>query len=175
MGLPWSFDQEHSTLSEDFTTRIKTIFAELVEQNIIQESYHLVYRSTQYQTTLAETDITFLPTKRKQYTARYFVSTKNNSLDLLVEHPEFIFADVAIAIHPTHKKAKLLKGQEVIIPIINKKIPIIIDDRVDFANHGGICRITPGHDQLSLAIAKDHNLPLDCYAVDEHGYFTSHA
>lgn len=175
LGLPWSFDQEHSTLSEDFTTRIKTIFAELVEQNIIQESYHLVYRSTQYQTTLAETDITFLPTKRKQYTARYFVSTKNNSLDLLVEHPEFIFADVAIAIHPTHKKAKLLKGQEVIIPIINKKIPIIIDDRVDFANHGGICRITPGHDQLSLAIAKDHNLPLDCYAVDEHGYFTSHA
>lgn len=64
------------------------------------------------------------------------MSTKNHSLDIYVQDPGTIFGDVAIAINPLHKKAKILKGQMVIIPIINKTIPVIIDERADFATHG---------------------------------------
>lgn len=62
-----------------------------------------------------------------------------------------------------------------IIPIINKTIPIIVDERVDFASHGGIMRITPAHNDLSLSIAKDHDLPLNVESYDSHGNFSEHA
>lgn len=158
-----------------FQFLLQQFFAEHLRKGTFFEDRFLVYRSPKHQTPLPADLVHHIPAKKSRYTIKYFVSTKNHSLDVMTESPETIFGDVAIALHPQHKKAKQLKGQEAIIPIINKTIPIIIDERADFTRYGGVYRVTPGHDKLGLAIAKDHNLPIDTYAIDKDGYFTDNA
>jgi len=78
-------------------------------------------------------------------------------------------------VHPDNKRYHNLVGQKAIIPIVNRTIPIIADDRVDMFVNNGIMRITPAHDLFSLQIAKDHELPIDHFAIDQDGCFTKHA
>lgn len=158
-----------------FAHTLQQFFAKHFREEHIFEDRFLVYRSPKHQTPISSDLVEHIPSKKNRYTIKYFVSTKNHSLDVMTEDPETIFGDVAIALHPQHKKAKQLKGQEAIIPIINKTIPIIIDERADFTRYWGVYRVTPGHDKLWLAIAKDHNLPIDTYAIDKDGYFTENA
>lgn len=108
----------------------------------------------------------------KQYNLRYFVDTKNISLIIPTLHPETIFADVAIAVHPDDKRYKKLIKSKVIIPIINKTIPIIGEESVDITKNNGIMRITPTHDTKSLIIAQKHGLKIDKFAIDKNGCFT---
>ncbi len=169
--LSWfSFYQDMS-----FQFLLQQFFAEHIRKWTFFEDRFLVYRSPKYQTPISSDLVHHIPTKKSRYTIKYFVSTKNHSLDIITDTPETIFGDVAIAIHPQHKKAKALKGQEAIIPIINKTIPIIIDERADFTRYWWVYRVTPGHDKVWLAIAKDHNLSIDTYAIDKDGYFTEKA
>ncbi|HCY21768.1 TPA: hypothetical protein DIC40_08220 [Patescibacteria group bacterium] len=131
-----------------FAFSLQQFFAEHLRKGTLFEDRFLVYRSPKHQTPVASDLVEHISNKKNRYTIKYFVSTKNHSLDVMTESPETIFGDVAIAIHPQHKKAKQLKGQEAIIPIINKTIPIIIDERADFTRYGGVYRVTPGHDKL---------------------------
>ncbi len=163
----------HKDLS--FSFLLQEFFAEQFRKGVIYEDRFLVYRSPKHQTPVPSDLVEHISCNKKHYTIKYFISTKNHSLDVMTESPETIFWDVAIAIHPQHKKAKQLKWQEAIIPIINKTIPIIIDERADFTRYWWVYRVTPGHDKLWLAIAKDHNLPIDTYAIDKHWYFTNSA
>lgn len=151
------------------------LFARLFATDCITHTYQSVYRNTRYQTIAPPENVRFEIEDDTAYTVKYFISTKNHSLDVYIEDAATMFGDVAIAFNPLHKKAKLLKGQMAIIPITNRTIPIIVDDRVVFASHGGIMRITPAHDTVSLAIAKDHNLPLNIESYDSYGNFSEHA
>lgn len=166
---------EHMTFIPEFSSRVGTLFAKLFKKGVIRYDYQSVYRNTRYQTIAPSENVRFENEETLAYTVKYFVSTKNHSLDIYVKDPSTIFGDVAIAINPLHKKAKVLKGQMAIIPIINKTIPIIIDERADFGEHWWIMRITPAHDKVSLTIAKDHGLPLDIESFDSFWNFSSHA
>ncbi len=167
--LKGNFDRDKDI---SFSFFLQDFFAENYRKWIFFEDRFLVYRSPKNQTPIDFDLVEQIPSKKNRYTIKYFVSTKNHSLDVITENPETIFWDVAIAIHPQHKKAKQLKWQEAIIPIINKTIPIIIDERADFTRYWWVYRVTPGHDKLWLAIAKDHDLPIDTYAIDKDGFFT---
>lgn len=175
LGL-WGLTQhEHISIFPEFSSRVGNLFAKLFAKWCIKYTYQSVYRNTRYQTIAPPENVKFEIQDATAYTVKYFVSTKNHSLDVYLEDASTMFWDVAIAFNPLHKKAKLLKGQMAIIPIINKTIPIIVDERVDFASHGGIMRITPAHNDLSLSIAKDHDLPLNVESYDSHGNFSEHA
>ncbi len=157
------------------TFATQELFSHYIRSWIIYQDTRVVYRSSKKESPVTTDIVKKIPWKKNRYTLKYFVSTKNHSLDVLTTTPETIFWDVAIAIHPQHKKAKQLKNQEAIIPIINKTIPIIIDERADFTRYGGIYRVTPWHDKIGLAIAKDHGLPTDVYAIDAHWFFSEYA
>ena len=175
LGLGGLTQQEYISILPEFSSRVGSLFAKLFAKWCIKNTYQSVYRNTRYQTIAPPENVKFEIQDMTAYTVKYFVSTKNHSLDVYIEDASTMFWDVAIAFNPLHKKAKLLKGQMAIIPIINKTIPIILDDRVDFASHGGIMRITPAHDDLSLSIAKDHDLPLNVESYDSYGNFSEHA
>ncbi|MEI7920038.1 MAG: hypothetical protein WCH65_07990 [bacterium] len=106
---------------------------------------------------------------------RYFIDTKNISLIVPTTFPETIFADVALAVHPDDKRYKKLIKNKVIIPIINKSIPIITDESVDPTKGTGIMRITPAHDKKSLIIAQKHGLETNKFAIDKNGCFAKTA
>jgi valyl-tRNA synthetase len=171
-GIFCGIDTDNVVYSERNTNFVRNLFVELVNEGRIYEDCSINYRSIEEQKTLGTDELSQKKTKVKQYNLRYFVDTKNISLIIPTLRPETIFADVALAVNPDDKRYKKLIKSKVIIPIINKTIPIIGDDSVDPMKGTGIMRITPAHDQKSLIIAQKHGLQIDKFAIDKVGCFT---
>jgi len=174
-GIFFGIDTDNVVYSERNTNFVRNLFVELVQEGHIYEDYSINYRSIQEQKTLGTDEIQYKKMDVKQYNLRYFVDTKNISLIVPTLRPETLFADVALAVHPDDKRYKKIVKNKVIIPIINKSIPIIADESVDPTKGTGIIRITPAHDKKSLMIAQKHGLVLDKFAIDKSGCFTKSA
>lgn len=171
-GIFFGIDTDNIVYSERNTNFVRNLFVELVNEWHIYEDCSINYRSIDEQKTLGTDELQMKKMNVKQYNLRYFVDTKNISLIIPTLRPETIFADVAIAVHPDDKRYKKLVKNKVIIPIINKTIPIIADESVDPTKGTGIIRITPAHDKKSLMIAQKHGLKIDKFAIDKSGCFT---
>ena len=142
-GIFFGIDIDNMVYSERNTNFVRNLFIQLVNEGHIYEDYSINYRSIKEQKTLGSDEIQWKSMKTKEYNIRYFVDTKNISLIVPTLRPETIFADVALAVHPDDKRYKKLIQSKVIIPIINKAIPIIADEEVNSAKGTGIMRITP--------------------------------
>lgn len=171
-GIFFGIDTDNIVYSERNTNFVRNLFVELVNEGRIYEDCSINYRSIEGQKTLGTDELQRKKMNIKQYNLRYFVDTKNISLIVPTLRPETIFADVALAVHPDDKRYKKIVKSKVIIPIINKTIPIIADESVDPMKGTGIMRITPAHDEKSLAIAQKHGLKIDKFAIDKSGCFT---
>lgn len=106
---------------------------------------------------------------------RFFMEGKKDVITATISTISFLFGAVAIAVNPNDKRYKKIIGRNLLIPIINKPIPIVGDNRIDATRHTGAVVLTPAHDRIHLNIAQANNLPTDIYAIDEHGFFTHHA
>lgn len=174
-GIFFGIDTDNVVYSERNTNFVRNLFVQLVQEGHIYEDCSINYWSLEQQKTLGADELYHKKMQTKQYNLRYFVDTKNISLIVPTLWPETIFADVALAVHPDDKRYKKLLKNKVIIPIINKTIPIIADESVDPMKGTGIMRITPAHDKKSLMIAQKHNLKIDKFAIDKSGCFTTSA
>lgn len=130
-GIFFDIDPDNIVYSEKNTNFVRNMFVELVKEGHIYEDYSINYRDIKEQKTLGNDEIQEKKMQVKQYNLRYFVDTKNISLIVPTLRPETIFADVALAVNPDDKRYKKLLKNKVIIPIINKTIPIIADPSVD--------------------------------------------
>ena len=166
-GVFFGIDTDNIVYSERNTNFVRNLFVQLVQEGHIYEDCSINYRSLQEQKTLGTDEIQHKKMQVKQYNLRYFIDTKNISIIVPTTCPETIFADVALAVHPDDKRYKKLIKNKVIIPIINKTIPIITDESVDPMKGTGIMRITPAHDKKSLMIAQKHQLQIDKFAIDK--------
>ena len=95
--IDWDSNHEASIFGEDFSIRLKNKFAELIKKWYIQQEFDIVYRSTQTQTILPQDEVIFQKKPGKKYVIKYFVSTKNHSLEIATTSPETMFWDAAIA------------------------------------------------------------------------------
>jgi hypothetical protein len=120
-------------------------------------------------------DITFVPRACDIHRIRCFVDSKKESIILYMTDIHLLFAIVAIAVDPNDRRYKKLIWKKIIIPIINRIVPVVADESVSSSLYNGMKPIIPCHDRDSLFIAQRHNLPCDIYAIDHLGYFSSHA
>jgi len=174
-GIFFGIDTDNVVYSERNTNFVRNLFVELVNEGHIYEDCSINHRSIKEQKTLGTDELEYKKMQVKQYNIRYFVDTKNISLIVPTLRPETIFADVALAVHPDDKRYKKLVNNKVIIPIINRAIPIISDESVDPMKWTGIMRVTPAHDKKSLMIAQKKELKIDTFAIDKNGCFTKSA
>jgi len=135
----------------------------------------VVNRSPAAESVVSDIEVDFKEEEEKLYYVRYFVDTKKHVMIVATTRPETIFADVALAVNPLDKRYKKLIGKKVIIPIINRTIPIIADEYVDMTFGTGALKITPAHDPNDFDIAKKHQLPLDVFAFNRDEIFTEQA
>lgn len=175
LGL-WSYQKrEDFVLSEQFNFYLRKVFVDLYQQNKIFLQKEIAYRSKDLQTNLFKNSIKTKSLKVKEYSIKYFVDSKWHAITIPTKSLETIFADVAIAVNPQDKRYKKFIGQKVIIPIVNRIIPIIWDEDIDSFKWSWACRVTPWHDKFGLKLAQKHNLPTDVFAVDTHWNFTEYA
>lgn len=164
-----------NNFSERFNIYLRKVFGDLYNHNKISLDKREVHWSNDLQTNLFNNNILVQKKKTKQYNVKYFIDSKGNAVIIPIIDLQTIFGDVAVAVNPQDKRYKKLIWQNVIIPIINKIIPIVWDEDVDSFNGSWVCRITPWHDQNGFNMAQKHNLPTDIYAFDIHWNFSEHA
>jgi len=112
--------------------------------------------------------------KGKLYHITYFVAGSDSEVVVATTRPETMLGDVAVAVHPKDKRyKKLLKAKKMLIlPIVNKEIPLIADEMVDMEFGTGAVKITPAHDPNDFQVGKRHNLPLDKIVLGKDGKMT---
>lgn len=139
------------------------------------EGTRIVNRSIGTQSVISDLEVVYKEEEGTLYYLKYFIEGKGESITIATTRPETIFADVAIAVSPHDKRYKKMIGKKVLIPIINKPIPIIADAAVDMTFGTGALKVTPTHDPIDFDIGQRNNLPLDIYAIDKKGLFTQQA
>lgn len=172
-----SLDQSmyNNSLHIPFQMFSQEILLRLAQEDFLKRKKAVVYWSEKHQTALNQTDIQYVPRAKMVHGIRYFIDMKKESFVIPTHRPETLFGDVALAVHPLDRRFKKMVGKKVIVPIINKIIPIVADEAVEIADPIGLYRVTPAHDKKSFEIAQRHGLPLDIYAYDKQGLFTEHA
>lgn len=164
----------HQIWTEKFNCYLRNVFWEIYEKRIFVKK-ETSFRSKNLQTDVPDINIKKVEKDVVEYTLKYFIESKWYAITLNTTDINTIFGDVAVAVNPIDKRYKKLVWQNVIIPIINKTIPIIADESVDIFQWTWVQRVTPWHDNWSLEIAEKHNLPTDVYAIDTDGTFSENA
>ena len=167
----WS--REQFTLSEKLSRAVRKSFSNLYKKWKIYRSNYIVNWCPRCQTVLSDIEVKYKEEKGKLYYIRYFVEWKWYYITVATTRPETMFADVAVAVNPKDRRYKKYIWKKVLIPIINKSIPVIADEHVDPQFGTWALKITPTHDPDDFEIAQRHNLPMDRFAIDKDGKFTS--
>lgn len=160
--------------TEEFNIYLRNVFWDIYEKKIFVKKETALW-SKDLQMDLHKYNVIKSEKDILEYTIKYFVESKWFAIQVVTTDITTIFWDVAVAVNPIDKRYKKIIWQNVIIPIINRCIPIIADESVEIFKWTWVQRVTPGHDDRSLNIAEKHNLPTDVYAIDTDGTFSEHA
>ncbi len=135
----------------------------------------MVNYSPALESVISDIEVEHEEVEEKMYYINYFVSGSDKELLVATTRPETLLGDQAVAVHPKDKRYKKLIGRSVVLPIVNKEIPIIADEMVDMDFGTGVVKITPAHDPSDFETAKRHGLRMDYKVIDKNGMMTAEA
>ena len=173
-GASADWSKMRFTLDEDLNENVRKAFVDLYNKGLIYKWEYMVNFDPVLNTVVSDQEVVYKEEQGHLYHITYFVSGSDNEIVIATTRPETLLWDVAVAVHPKDKRyKKLIKaGKKLILPIVNKEIPIIADEMVDMEFWTGAVKITPAHDANDFQTAKRHNLPLDNVVIDKHGKMT---
>ena len=168
----WS--KEKFTLDNSMNKRVNKAFVDLYNKGLIYKGEYMVNYDPVLETVVSDQEVVHKEEHWKMYHITYFCAGCDNEIVIATTRPETLLGDVAVAVHPKDKRyKKMLKaGKKLILPLVNKEIPLIADEAVDMNFGTGAVKITPAHDANDFAMAKRHDLPLDNIVIDKHGKMT---
>lgn len=171
----WS--KERFTLDEELNKRVKKAFVDLYNKWLIYKWEYMVNYSPKLQTVLSDQEVIYKEEKWKLYYITYFVDWSDNEIVVATTRPETMLWDVAVAVNPKDKRYKkiLKSGKKLILPILNKTIPLIGDEMVEMDFWTWAVKITPAHDANDFEAAKRHKLPLTEVVIDKNWIMTEKA
>jgi valyl-tRNA synthetase len=175
MGASCDWSKERFTLDAGLNHNVEHAFVDLYEKGLLYRGEYMVNYSPALGSVISDIEVDYREEDGKMYYVTYFVSGSDNELTVATTRPETLLADQAIAVHPKDKRFKKLIGRSVILPIVNKEIPIIADEMVDMEFGTGALKITPAHDPADFEAGKRHNLRLDYQVIDKNGIMTKEA
>jgi valyl-tRNA synthetase len=160
MGISADWDRPAFTMDKRCSGVVRQVFANLYDKGLIYKGDRIINWCPSCKTALSDAEIEYEENKGNLWHLRYDIVGSDKYLTLATTRPETLFGDSAVAVNPTDERYKDLVGKEVIIPIINKKIPIISDDYVEKDFGTGVVKITPAHDPNDFNVGIRHNLPI---------------
>jgi valyl-tRNA synthetase len=165
----WS--KEKFTLDNSMNKRVNKAFVDLYNKWLIYKWEYMVNYDPVLETVVSDQEVIHKEEQGKMYYITYFCSGCDNEVVIATTRPETLLGDVAVAVHPKDKRyKKMLKaGKKLILPLINKEIPLIADEAVDMDFWTGAVKITPAHDANDFAMAKRHDLPLENIVIWKDG------
>lgn len=174
LGCSCDWERTRFTMEPKLSQQVIKSFVDLYNKGLIYRGYRMVNWDPEAKTNISDEEVIFKEQNGKLYYLKYQVEGTEEFLTVATTRPETIFGDVAICINPNDERYTHLKGKNVIVPIVNRVIPIIEDDYVDIEFGTGALKITPAHDVNDYEIGQKHNLPMidildDDANLNEHG------
>ena len=173
LGASCDWDRTKFTMDPDLTEAVINTFVYFYKKGWIYRGVRMVNWDPEGHTAVSDEEVVHKDTKSHFYHLRYYVSDgSGNRTDKYIivatTRPETIMADAAVSINPDDERYHWLKGKKVLIPLINKEIPIIEDSYVEIGFGTGCLKVTPAHDINDYEIGLRHNLPVTDI-IDDHG------
>jgi valyl-tRNA synthetase len=160
LGASCDWDRERFTLDEGLSRAVREAFVRLYEKGLIYRGPRLINWSPGLKTAVSDLEVEYNEEEAALYYFKYMLKDSKEFIPVATIRPETILGDTAVAVHPEDERYKKYIGRTVIVPILGREIPVIVDDYVSREFGTGALKITPGHDPNDYAIAQRHNLPV---------------
>ena len=161
LGVSASWKHLTFTLDDKVINTVYDTFKKMWDDNLVYRGERIVNYCTEHQTSFADIEVEHKNEKGKLWKIAYPTLDKIGEVIIATTRPETMLGDVAVAVHPDDERYKKLIGTRILLPIVDKEIPIIADEYVDMSYGTGAVKITPAHDPNDFEIAKRHDLPIE--------------
>ena len=158
LGLSLDYNKERFTLDDGLNYAVRKVFVDLYNKGLIYRGERIINWDPVQMTALSSEEVIYKEDKGAFYHIKYYIEGTDEYLDVATTRPETLFGDTAVAVNPKDKRYTKYLGKNVILPIMNKPIPIITDEHADPEFGTGVVKITPAHDPNDFEVGLRHNL-----------------
>ncbi|KAJ49443.1 valyl-tRNA synthetase [Clostridium tetanomorphum] len=168
MGVSADFTRESFTMDESLNKAVRAVFVKLYDEGLIYRGNRIVNWCPKCMTALSDAEIEYEEHAGHFWHIKYPVVGSDEYLEIATTRPETMLGDTAVAVNPKDERYAHLVGKKLMLPLVNKEIPIVADDYVDMEFGTGAVKITPAHDPNDYQVGKRHNLP-EVIVMNENG------
>jgi len=159
LGASMDYRRERFTMDEDYVRAVMRFFVHLYRKGWIYRANRIINWCPYHESALSDLELNHVEVDDTLIYVRYPLADGPGDVTIATVRPVTILADVAVAVHPDDKRYRALVGSQVIVPYVERRVPVIADERADPEFGTGALKITPGHDPLDFEIGRDHGLP----------------
>ncbi|MBE6762729.1 MAG: valine--tRNA ligase [Ruminococcaceae bacterium] len=160
LGSSCDWERERFTMDEGCSKAVREVFVRLYEKGLIYRGERMINWCPHCKTSISDAEVEFKEMDAKFYHLRYPIEGTDEYLELATTRPETLLGDTAVAVHPDDERYQALVGKNVILPIVNKAIPVVADTYVEMDFGTGVVKITPAHDPNDFEVGLRHDLPV---------------
>jgi valyl-tRNA synthetase len=160
LGCSLDYSRERFTMDDGYVDAVMTFFVRLWEAGWIYRANRIVNWCPYHQTAISDLEVEHVEMDDVLTYARYPSADGSGAITIATVRPATILADVAVAVNPNDPRYRDAIGTEVVVPVVERRVPVIADERVELDFGSGALKITPGHDPLDFDIGRDHGLPV---------------
>ena len=174
LGASCDWERERFTMDEGLSRAVRKVFVQLYEQGLIYKGHYIINWCTRCHTALADLEVEHEEKDGHLYYIKYPVVDNGQAVIVATTRPETMLGDTAVAVNPDDDRYRELKNKSVVLPLMNRRIPVIEDPYVDTSFGTGALKITPAHDPNDFEIGNRHKLPA-VKVIGDDGQMTAEA
>jgi valyl-tRNA synthetase len=174
LGASCDWSRERFTMDEGLSEAVKEVFVRLYHEGLIYRSHYIINWCPRCQTALSDLEVEHHEVLGKLYYLKYPLKESDRFVVVATTRPETMLGDTAVAVNPADKRYQEVMGKKVLLPVVNREIPVVADPYVDIEFGTGCLKITPAHDFNDFEIGLKHNLE-QIKVIDEAGRMNENA
>ncbi len=167
LGSSCDWDRLRFTMDEGCNKAVKEVFVNLYEKDLIYRGERIINWCPHCLTSISDAEVEYEDQAGHFWHIRYALADGDGYLELATTRPETLLGDTAVAVNPNDERYKHLIGKNVILPLVNREIPVVADDYVEMDFGTGVVKITPAHDPNDFEVGLRHNLPVINVMTDD--------
>ena len=169
LGVSLDWDRERFTMDEGLSKAVKEVFIKLYNDGLIYRGEYIVNWCPHDKTALADDEVNHIDKKGKIWEIKYRIKDTDDYVIIATTRPETMLGDTGVAVNPNDERYKHLIGKKVILPLMNREIPVVADEYVDMEFGTGVVKMTPSHDPNDFEVAKRTGLEfINIFTEDAH-------
>ena len=158
LGCSLDWERDRFTMDEGLSKAVREVFVSLYEEGLIYKGDYIINWCPRCHTALSDLEVEHQDTQGYLYHLKYSIKDSEDFLVIATTRPETMLGDTAVAVNPNDERYQKYKGKKLILPVLNREVPLILDDYVDTSFGTGALKVTPAHDPNDFELGRKHQL-----------------